>query len=179
MEHRRPVRSLVTRGVFWSLLLGASIAEARGIAGLSHRSEGHLVPRESLEEFVARLELERPELSRRQDESATTTTSAPAGGRTKNPQKQEPIISGKPGLATPPGCRVGPQDALWPENSYWNALMSELDYNLIKTIPAAAPCHSDSGQYNPQRCYMITKSWTDSTFQYVYQRDQSRQASIM
>jgi hypothetical protein len=63
-------------------------------------------------------------------------------------------------------CRVIPGDVAWPLQWNWMALNASVDGRLIKTIPAAAPCHIGP-YYNASRCATISAAWIDSDFQCV------------
>lgn len=66
--------------------------------------------------------------------------------------------SSKPSIAT---CKLLPGDAAWPSQSAWDRFNATLGGALIKTVPLAAPCYNNFGQYDASACQRIRENWND------------------
>ncbi|KAL8423851.1 hypothetical protein RB596_003896 [Gaeumannomyces avenae] len=61
-------------------------------------------------------------------------------------------------------CRAFPGTDSWPTQSAWDALNSTLGGALIPTVPAAAPCYRDWGNYDAEKCAAVVANWTNPYF---------------
>ena len=138
------LRSLIARGVSLAILSGAVTTEARFAAA---NDKPPLTLFHDLAEAQAR----------NHHSEKIEWRAKPVLAKQASPDlwRREP----------PTECKVFPRDRDWPENSKWDALHEETGHALIKTIPAAAPCHFSFAQFNPMRCSQIINSWSDSMFQ--------------
>jgi hypothetical protein len=69
-------------------------------------------------------------------------------------------------------CKCYPGQACWPAQSAWDLLNLTLSGQLIKYVPAAAPCHNSfegKATYDAGQCSVINgpSGWTTEEFQYV------------
>lgn len=61
-------------------------------------------------------------------------------------------------------CKTFPGDPLWPSPGIWSLFNLTLSGALIKTVPLAAPCYTNTGIYSPSACKTVRESWSDPRF---------------
>ena len=69
--------------------------------------------------------------------------------------------------ASRPKCKTYPGDADWPSEASWRLFDVLLGKRLIKTVPEAARCHPEWGQYSADVCQSLTAGWNNSTLRYT------------
>lgn len=70
------------------------------------------------------------------------------------------------------GCKCYPGQWCWPTQIAWDLLNLTLSGQLIKYVPAAAPCHNTfegKSTYNENQCAVINgpNGWVTEEFQYI------------
>ncbi|RDW85699.1 FAD-binding-containing protein [Coleophoma crateriformis] len=60
-------------------------------------------------------------------------------------------------------CKVFPGDAAWPSTFVWWVFDLLLGGKLITTVPLAASCYNDFGDYSASTCTSVDDNWTNST----------------
>mgnify|MGYP001157749622 CR=1 FL=1 len=66
--------------------------------------------------------------------------------------------SSKPSLK----CKAFPGESSWPSAQTWAKFNKTLGGALIKTVPLAAACYPEWGEYyNPEECQRVRESWTN------------------
>ena len=63
-------------------------------------------------------------------------------------------------------CKTYPGDALWPSEFVWTLFDILLGGALIETIPYAAPCYDDFGNFDKSKCDFLTNNWVNGS---IYQ----------
>jgi hypothetical protein len=64
-------------------------------------------------------------------------------------------------------CKTFPGDESWPSGNTWEVFNKLLGGSLIPTIPLAAPCYKNWGNYDAAKCDTIIQKFRDPYLQYV------------
>lgn len=60
-------------------------------------------------------------------------------------------------------CKTYPGDLAWPSKPVWKLFDILLGGALIETVPYAAPCYDEFGNFDPARCDFITTNWVNGS----------------
>ncbi|KAI1496539.1 FAD binding domain-containing protein [Biscogniauxia marginata] len=60
-------------------------------------------------------------------------------------------------------CKTYPGDFLWPPKFLWKLFDILLGGALVETVPYAAPCYNDFGNYDQAKCDFITNNWVNGS----------------
>tara|TARA_R110002060_G_scaffold9940_5_gene14841 strand:+ start:810 stop:1103 length:294 start_codon:yes stop_codon:yes gene_type:complete len=63
-------------------------------------------------------------------------------------------------------CKTYAGDFLYPSTLVWKIFDILLGGALIKTVPYAAPCYDDFGNFNKAKCDFLTANWVNGS---IYQ----------
>src|ERR1700742_5152695 len=58
-----------------------------------------------------------------------------------------------------PSCKATTRGAEWPSDAEWAQLNRLVGGNLLKPLPAAAPCHVGSPVFNATECEHVKSNW--------------------
>lgn len=64
-------------------------------------------------------------------------------------------------------CKTYPNDREWPSDATWRLFNALLGDRLIKSVPEAAICYPEWGNYSASGCQSLTGSWNNSTLRYA------------